>query len=118
MSDFDGEKSEAQGQFGRPAEYSIHSQPLGPKQQFWWGFFGGCMVLLFRVWTFANASAPDIPYPNPCFRTILLCALWLAFPFVSGLVSRLFEPHSRLHAVIEGAAAPALILAIAKDFPL
>jgi len=91
---------------------------LSPRQQFWWGFFGGFMLLMFRIWTFANISPPEAPYPNACFRTLLLTGVWLAFPFVSGLVSRAFEPHSRLHAIIEGAAAPTLFLAIAKDFPL
>ena len=91
---------------------------LDAKQQFWWGFFGGFMVLLFKIWTFANVSAPDMPYPNGSFRTLLLSGVWLVFPFVSGLVSRVFEPHSRLHAGIEGAAAPTLFLAIARDFPL
>jgi hypothetical protein len=91
---------------------------LDAKQQFWWGFFGGFMVLLFKIWTFAKVSAPDMPYPNGSFRTLLLSGVWFVFPFVSGLVSRVFEPHSRLHAVIEGAAAPTLFLAIARDFPL
>jgi hypothetical protein len=86
--------------------------------QFWWGFFGGFMVFAFRVWIYANALAPDTPWPNACFRTCLLCGVWFAFPFISGLVGRVCDPHYRLLAVFEGASAPALFLAIARDFPL
>jgi hypothetical protein len=91
--------------------------PLQPKEQFWWGFFGGCMVLAFRLWAYANSLTPDAPWPNPCFRTFLLCGVWFAFPIVAGLLSRVCDPHHRLIAVFEGASAPALFFFIASHSP-
>jgi len=48
----------------------------------------------------------------------LLSGVWLAFPFFSGFIGRICDPHHRLIAVFEGASAPALFFLIAKDFPL
>jgi hypothetical protein len=92
--------------------------PLNAKQQFCWGFFGGCMVLGFRIWIYAKTLPPDAPWPNFGFRTCLFCGLWLGFPFVSGLVSRVCDPHHRLIAVFDGVSAPVLFFVMAKDFPL
>jgi hypothetical protein len=99
---------------------TARSEPglLSSKQQFWWGFAGGCLVLLFRLWVYANALAPDNAWPNASFRTCLLFAVWGAFPFASGLVSRICDPHHRFIAVFEGASGPALFFMVAKDFPL
>ncbi len=97
-----------------------HSNPerVTPKEQFWWGFVGGCLILGFRLWNYANALPPDAPWPNANFRTCLLSGVWLAFPFFSGFIGRICDPHHRLIAVFEGASAPALFFLIAKDFPL
>lgn len=98
---------------------AFYSAPaLTPKQQFWWGFLGGCLVLAFRVWTYANGLASNAPCPDLNFRTCLLGAVWIAFPFMSGLLSRVCEPHHPLIAVFEGVSAPALFSFIASDFPL
>jgi len=89
---------------------------LNANCQFWWGFFGGWIVVLGRLWFYASSLTPDAPWPSIGFRTCLLCVFSLAFPIVSGLVSRVCEPHHRLIAVFEGAAAPALFIEIARDF--
>src|SRR6266550_8061394 len=81
--------------------------PLNSNQKFWWGFLGGCIVVLFRLWFYAGELTPDAPWPHFGFRTLLLCGLRFVFPFVSGFVSRACEPHHRLIAVFEGASAPA-----------
>src|SRR5664279_3115974 len=91
-----------------PEAPSKESDPLNPKHQFWWGFFGGCMVLAFRLLDYANTLPPEAPWPSAGFRTCILCALWLAFPFIFGLISRVCDPHHPLIAVFEGASAPAL----------
>ena len=75
-------------------------------------------MLLFRLWVYANALAPDNAWPNASFRTCLLFAVWGAFPFASGLVSRVCDPHHRFIAVFDGASGPALFFMVAKDFPL
>jgi hypothetical protein len=90
---------------------------LNPAKQVWWGFLGGCLVLGFRLWIYANALSAESAWPSVTFRTLLLFLLWCAFPFVSGLISRALDPHHRLHAIFEGASAPALFFAIAKDLP-
>ena len=104
--------------FQRKVTRASFQVSLDPRQQFWWGFFGGCMVLAFRAWNYANRLTPEAPWPNPCFRTCLLGVLWFVLPFVSGATSRVFDPQSRLHAAIEGAIAPTLFWLIAQHFPL
>src|SRR6266516_601752 len=94
------------------------SSPLTTKQQFWLGCVGGGLVVLFRLWSFANALSPDAPWPGLTFRNCLLCFLWLLFPLVSGFISRVCDPRHPLIAVFEGASAPALFFAIAKAFQL
>jgi hypothetical protein len=91
---------------------------LTPREQFYWGMLGGGLILVFRLWMSAKTLPVDFPWPNATCKMCLLCGVWLAFPVISGLVSRALEPHSRLHALVEGAAAPALFMAVAKDFPL
>jgi hypothetical protein len=75
-------------------------------------------VLLFRLWLYANSLAPNDAWPTPNYRLCLLCAVWGAFPFASGLVSRICDPHHPFLAVFEGASGPALFLMVARDFPL
>jgi hypothetical protein len=91
--------------------------PLTAQQQFWWGFFGGCMIITFRLWFYALSLLPGT-VPDISFRNCLVVGLSVAFPIISGFVSSICEPHSRLLAVYEGAAGPALFLFMAKDFPL
>jgi len=88
---------------------------LNGRQQFLWGFFGGWIVVLGRLWFYASSLTPDASWPSIGFKTCLLCGLWLAFPVLSGLVSRVCDPHHRLIAVFEGASAPALFIEIARD---
>jgi hypothetical protein len=76
------------------------------------------MIVGFRAWIYANSLSPDAPWPNLSFKTCLLCGLWVGLPLVSGLTSRICDPHHRFIAVFEGASAPALFFTIAKDFPL
>ena len=88
---------------------------LNPKQQFWWGFFGGVMVVSFRLYLHANSLSENSPWPNPSFKMCIQCGFWLLFPLISGLLSRVCEPHHKLIAVFEGASAPALFMFIVKD---
>ena len=76
------------------------------------------MIIAFRMLRYANALTPDEPWPSSSFKTCLVCGLWVLFPFVSGFVSRVCEPHHRLIAVFEGASAPALFLVMSEHFPL
>jgi hypothetical protein len=99
--------------------WQAHAEPpLTPRQQYWWGALGGLVILVYRLWFFAKNLPPDAPWPNPTFRIFLVCGLWVVLPFISGFISRICHPHHRLIAVFEGASAPALFIAMAKDFPL
>src|SRR6266487_1628226 len=91
--------------------------PLTSKEQFRWGCFGGVLILIFKVWTYANTLPADSPWPSLSFRTCLICGVWLVFPLLSGLMARICDPHHRFIATFDGASAPALFLLIAKDFP-
>lgn len=104
------------GHHGILASRKGNTSPVTAKQRFWWGVLGGAIVIVFRLLTFANSLPMDAPWPDPTFRNCLLCLLWLIFPFVSGVISRVCDPHHPLIAVFEGASAPALFFAIAKDF--
>jgi hypothetical protein len=97
---------------------TTESKPLDARQQFRWGALGGCIIVFYRLWFYANKFPADAPWPHPSFKTCLLCGLWVALPLLSGLVSRACDPHHRLIAVFDGASAPALFIAMAKDFPL
>jgi len=97
---------------------SSSTNTLSGKQKFLWGFFGGVLVSFFRLWIWINHLPTDAGCPHFGFRQILLCCVWICFPFISGLISRILEPNDRLHAVFEGASAPALFLLIAQSFPL
>jgi len=101
---------------GKKSFRNGNSKPLTANNQFWWGVVGGGVIIVFRLLTFANSLPLDAPWPDPTFRTCLLSVLWLVFPFVSGFISRVCDPHHPLIAVFEGASAPALFFAIAKDF--
>jgi hypothetical protein len=101
-----------------PLEARLEVSQVNANQQFWWGLLGGCTVALWRLWFYASDLTPDAPWPHASFRTCLFCFLWFALPFVSGLLSRVCEPRHRLMAVFEGATAPALFIAVARDFPL
>jgi hypothetical protein len=91
---------------------------LSSKAQFWWGFFGGWIIVAFRLYLYASVLPINAPWPNLCFKTCVQCGFWLLFPVISGFLSRVCEPHHRLIAVFEGASAPALFLFLAKDFHL
>jgi len=78
---------------------------LDPKRQFWWGFFGGALMVMFKTWALN-------------FKTRLLCGLWVLFPVVSGFVSRMCEPHHPLIAVYEGASAPVIFFVMARSMPM
>jgi len=84
--------------------------------QFLWGLFGGCIMVGYRVYTFAIKLTDDSPWPRLTFKKCLLFAWWAGFPITSGFLSMVCEPHSPLMAVFEGASAPALFLLLAKDF--
>ena len=97
--------------------FANHQGSLDPKKQFWWGYLGGCIILGFKVWSYANTLAPNASCPNASFKTCLLCVLGFAFPIVSGFISRVCDPNHPLIAVFEGTSVPVLFLLIAKDFP-
>jgi len=92
-------------------------EQLSPKEQFWWGFLGGCLVLGFRLYIFTSTLTDATPWPSVGFRTVLLCVLSLAFPIASGFLSLALGPHYRLAAVFEGASVPALFFWAAEHFP-
>jgi hypothetical protein len=71
---------------------------------------------MFRTRTYAAQSATAAP--TITFQTGLHCIMWVAFPFVSGFISRALNPQDRLHAIFEGATAPAFLYFMAQDFPL
>jgi len=75
------------------------------------------MLLLFRLWSYANGLSADA-HCALNFRACILCVVWVVLPFVSGFVSRTCDPHHRLLAVFEGMSAPALFFEVATHFPL
>jgi len=89
---------------------------LTPKEQFWWGLFGGCMIVAFKAFFYASALSEYTPWPCFCFKHFILCAVWFTLPLTSGLVSRVCEPHHSLIAVFEGASAPMFFMVIAQHF--
>jgi hypothetical protein len=89
---------------------------LTPKAQFWYGLVGGWFIILYHIHAYANSLTAISPFPPLCFKSCLQCLFWLCLPTLSGLLSRICEPHHRLVAVFEGASLPTLFLFIAKDF--
>jgi len=84
--------------------------------QFFWGFFGGCILVGYRLYAYAIKLTDDTPWPRCTFKSFLLLGWWGFFLIVSGFVSVVCEPHSPLMAVFEGVSTPALFLLVAKDF--
>jgi hypothetical protein len=94
-----------------------HVTPINPKCQFWWGFFGGAMLMFFRGVVYVMSLPADSPWPTLNFRTCMVFIFAIVVPIISGLMSRLCEPHNRFLAAFEGASAPAIFLLMAKDLP-
>jgi hypothetical protein len=92
--------------------------PLTPKQQFWWGCFGGALIPFFQAGMCATAWASGNTKPTFNLPTCIICAVWVALPFASGALTRARNPHDRLHAVIEGITAPAVFILLAQHFHL
>lgn len=88
---------------------------MNEKERFAWGFFGGFMVVFFRTYLFACLHGASAWQVSPV-QTVLICVFWLLFPIVSGFLSIACEPHTRLHAIYEGASAPAIFLIVAEAF--
>jgi hypothetical protein len=70
--------------------------------QFWWGFFGGFIVVAYRLYAYVTRLADNAPWPHLKFKTCLLLGWWLVFPVCSGFLSIVCEPHAPLIAVFEG----------------
>src|SRR5437764_11154350 len=41
---------------------------LTPREQFWWGLFGGCLILGFRAWSYSRSLPFEAPWPSASFR--------------------------------------------------
>ena len=91
---------------------------LTPRQQFWWGTLGGLVILFLKALDYAKSLPLDAPWPTWGFKSCLLGIVWIAFPFVSGSLSRMKDPHHRLIAAFEGASVSALFIVLAHDIPL
>ena len=81
------------------------------------GLFGGVIIVIFHFYIYASGLSVGTAWPTACFKNVLLGGFWMLFPLISGLLSRICEPHHRLIAVYEGASAPALFLVMAHAFP-
>jgi len=100
-----------------PADIEVQHQ-LTAREQFWWGFFGGCLLLGFRVWTLVANLPKTARRPHFNFRNTLIVFLGICFVIASGLMSQILDPHYPLMAVFEGASGLTIFLLLSKEFQL
>ena len=83
-------------------------------QQFTWGAFGGCLIVLSKIILLTAHLTSSSPFPQWNFKLCMLLVGWVAGVIVSGVVSIACESHNRFIAIYEGMSLPALLLAIAQ----
>jgi len=90
---------------------------LTSQGQFWWGFFGGAMVVIFRMANYARSLPESTLWPRWSFKNLVFCCVLVSLPVISGLVSIMCAPHYPFLAAFEGASAPAIFYFVAKHCP-